>query len=462
MKTIAMCLSGGGYRAAAFHLGVLRALSKLGWLSSVKYLSTASGGTILAARWLVGLARAESFAAFEEKVRAFLAGTNVVQSAVEDLAKSKRPSLIREAADVYDALLEKTTWSKLPLAPFDEVVFNATDFDGGNAFRFVKSSNDKVWIGNKNRKVAEEAVANMRLGDVVAASSCFPGAFEPIVFPRDFAGTKPGCTPDVPLMDGGIYDNQGISSLLLVVKRAQPPDIDLVIVADTDQRARIYEVKETPKVVLGELSLHGVYVIGLVITALAVLAGSAGLVGLMMGETTWARVVGACAAAGCGAIASVFAWLRLAVWPKIVNMVPYKNKNADIWGALQSLSVNQVIALLAERADSVLALTLRAFMGRIRALTYEKVFAESRLAGRVCPVQIYALLDHEDAKVKALATRAHDTATSLWIDQAKLDDVVTCGELTAYAALRERGVDVTQHWDALVTNLPPSPTPTPT
>lgn len=457
MQTLALCLSGGGYRAAAFHLGVLRALTKLGLSSSVKYLSTASGGTILAARWLVGLSRAEAFAAFDEKMLAFLSQTNVVQSAVEDLAKSKRPSLIHEAADVYDSLLEKRTWGDLPLAPFDEVVFNATDFDGGNAFRFVKSTNDKVWIGNRERKVAGAAVDKMRLGDVVAASSCFPGAFEPIVFPRDFAGVTPGCTPDVPLMDGGIYDNQGISSLLLVVKRAQPPHIDLVLVADTDQRARVYEVKAPPTVVLGSLSLNAVYLVGLALTGLAAIAGTAGLMGAVMGDSTWARVVGACAAAGCGLIASVFAWLRLGVWPKLVMSVPYKN--ADIWSAMQSLSVNQVVALVVERADSVLALTMRAFMGRIRALTYEKVFAESRLAGRVCPVQIYALLDHADARVRAVVERAHKTPTSLWIDKEMLADVVTCGELTAYAALRERGVDVAQYWDALVNSLPTPTTP---
>jgi predicted acylesterase/phospholipase RssA len=452
MQTVALCLSGGGYRAAAFQLGVFRALEKLGLLTSVKYVSTASGGTILAARWLVGLARQESFAAFDEKMRAFLSQTNVVQSAVADLAKSKRPSLIHEAADVYDELLEKRTWGDLPLAPLDEVVFNATDFDGGHAFRFVKSTNDKVWVGNRSRKVPDDAVGKMRLGDVVAASSCFPGAFEPIVFPRDFAGVMPGCTPNVPLMDGGIYDNQGISSLLLAVKRARPPEIDLVIVADTDQRSRVYEVKDAPRVPFGSLSLRAVYLVGLVLTGLAAIAGTAGLIGLLMGESTWARVVGACAAAGCGAIASVFAWLRLGLWPQLVRMVPWKN--ADIWSAIQSLSVNQVVALLAERADSVLALTMRAFMSRIRALTYEKVFAESRLAGRVCAVQIYKLLDHEDARVKALAQRAYDTPTSLWIDKDKLHDVVTCGELTAYAALKERGVDVTKQWDALVRELP--------
>jgi predicted acylesterase/phospholipase RssA len=45
---IALCLSGGGYRAAAFHLGTLHMLNELGLLENVKIMSTASGGTIMA------------------------------------------------------------------------------------------------------------------------------------------------------------------------------------------------------------------------------------------------------------------------------------------------------------------------------------------------------------------------------------------------------------------------------
>src|SRR5262245_41108238 len=46
---IALCLSGGGYRAAIFHLGALRRLNELGILSHVDTISAVSGGSILAA-----------------------------------------------------------------------------------------------------------------------------------------------------------------------------------------------------------------------------------------------------------------------------------------------------------------------------------------------------------------------------------------------------------------------------
>jgi len=44
---IALCLSGGGYRAATYALGTLRMLDELNLLDGVKFLSTVSGGTFM-------------------------------------------------------------------------------------------------------------------------------------------------------------------------------------------------------------------------------------------------------------------------------------------------------------------------------------------------------------------------------------------------------------------------------
>ena len=46
---LALCLSGGGFRGALFHLGAVRRLNELGILSTVKTVSAVSGGTTLAA-----------------------------------------------------------------------------------------------------------------------------------------------------------------------------------------------------------------------------------------------------------------------------------------------------------------------------------------------------------------------------------------------------------------------------
>src|SRR6185369_3375065 len=48
----------------------------------------------------------------------------------------------------------------------------------------------------------------VRLGHAVAASSCVPGLFEPLVLPKLYPGKT------VRLVDGGVHDNQGVASLL--------------------------------------------------------------------------------------------------------------------------------------------------------------------------------------------------------------------------------------------------------
>src|SRR5271157_6019063 len=42
----ALCLSGGGYRAALFHLGALRRLNEVGLVSKLDTVSSVSGGSI--------------------------------------------------------------------------------------------------------------------------------------------------------------------------------------------------------------------------------------------------------------------------------------------------------------------------------------------------------------------------------------------------------------------------------
>lgn len=106
----ALTLSGGGYRAVAFHLGTLSMLKQLGLLEDVTRLSTISGGTIVGAKYALELSKGpeHDFINFEKEMRDFLAKTNVIAGAVERLnetispnGKPLMPSLIRSAASVY-------------------------------------------------------------------------------------------------------------------------------------------------------------------------------------------------------------------------------------------------------------------------------------------------------------------------------------------------------------------------
>jgi predicted acylesterase/phospholipase RssA len=50
---IGLALSGGGFRATLFHLGVIRFLSEVDLLKKVKLVSAVSGGSILAAHLIL-------------------------------------------------------------------------------------------------------------------------------------------------------------------------------------------------------------------------------------------------------------------------------------------------------------------------------------------------------------------------------------------------------------------------
>src|SRR5262245_58716265 len=77
----ALCLSGGGFRAALFHLGALRRLNELGVLSQITTVSSVSGGSVangLLARFWPQLAASRdatgsltAFPEYEQALRTF-------------------------------------------------------------------------------------------------------------------------------------------------------------------------------------------------------------------------------------------------------------------------------------------------------------------------------------------------------------------------------------------------------
>ncbi len=60
-KKIGIALSGGGYRAAAYHIGTLRALHRLGVLDKVDVISSVSGGSITSAYYALNKDNYEEF-----------------------------------------------------------------------------------------------------------------------------------------------------------------------------------------------------------------------------------------------------------------------------------------------------------------------------------------------------------------------------------------------------------------
>ncbi len=273
---IALCLSGGGYRAASFHLGTIDMLERLDLLDNVTMLSTVSGGTILGASyaaWRIEQNDTPDFREFYEKFFSFLQNTNVIEQALTGLSQAKQDdpneeaSLIREAAKIYKKHLPFADINfghfyagDSPKKPFKELIFNATEFYQGNAFRFRISLKPNAVVGNNNYRLNKVKAKSLHLSDIVAASSCFPTAFEPIIFSKDFKNIKDlfKDKENISLMDGGIFDNQGIASMLLANKASKAKGADfapntdaietdettvdsenitLIIISDTNQRS---------------------------------------------------------------------------------------------------------------------------------------------------------------------------------------------------------------------------------
>lgn len=216
---IALCLSGGGYRAMLFHLGALWRLNELAYLPRLARISSVSGGSITAG--LVGH-RWKRLAFLNGKATQFQ--TEIVTT-IRSLASRtidvgsvvKGVSLPGTVADKVVAsynrfLFEHATLQDLPDTP--RFVINATNVQSGALWRFSKPYMWDWRVGKISNPLTELAVA-------VAASSAFPPVLSPVrlqLKTSDFEpGTgvdlqKPPFTEDIFLADGGVYDNLGLET----------------------------------------------------------------------------------------------------------------------------------------------------------------------------------------------------------------------------------------------------------
>jgi len=253
---IALSLSGGGVRAVGFHLGTLDYLNHTGLLSQVNTLSSVSGGSLVAIGYALTLKQGRTFQNFYNDICEYLPELNTVEALLENLRKKEPPvasgsrTLITSLAQVYrDKYFLRyfgdptfgEFWKEEPEIHLKEIIFNATEFKTGFAFRFQKSEYDCL-IGNGKIWLDEKYAREIRMSDIMTASSCIPGGMEPFNFPQDFhwpddvwrsrgRSSRPYCekieadlqknfgVKSIPLMDGGVYDNQGISSVILALAR---------------------------------------------------------------------------------------------------------------------------------------------------------------------------------------------------------------------------------------------------
>ena len=113
---IGLTFSGGGYRAATFDLGALSFLNSLKLedgrtlLSCVSALSSVSGGTIPAMKYMMALAHRQPVDDMVEEVFDFLCNEDLVVKALQGMSAEKanrEASSIKIMAGIYDKYLFK-------------------------------------------------------------------------------------------------------------------------------------------------------------------------------------------------------------------------------------------------------------------------------------------------------------------------------------------------------------------
>jgi len=481
-EEIALALSGGGYRAAAFHLGTLDMLHRLDLLQSVHVLSTVSGGTLTGLKYALSTTDGTPFDEFYDSFYGFLSDTNVIRQGLAELHppedspfSGQMPSLIRSAAEVYTSPLmvgNKTFDTILNdhSSHLREASFNATEFRTGNYFRFQKSASPDAVIGNRKVGVRREVAEMIRLADIAAASSCFPSAFEPIRFPDDFLWPKKmdeirnllgeKFTKCVPLMDGGIYDNQGVDSIVRAYSRGKNK-IGLLIISDTTQREpSLFEFSPSekrgwPRISTLTLLAKLIFLISLVTTIVLIVAAANSL------ASEGVRLIDAFLFGVpillSGFLAGGLWWVRSQY--KEAERRVAEMTTVALWPFLKRLTVPELIDLVSGRAKSLIALTSSVFLKRIRALVYKDISLHERYRNRQFSSLIYDLAQtgrFDDDVVKALqpeqfrklALLAEKVPTSLWSNNdEEMRNLVACGQVTTCFSLlhyimKERSVQL--------------------
>jgi NTE family protein len=220
---IALCLSGGGYRAMLFHLGTLLRLNEIGLLERVNRFSSVSGGSITAAQ--LGLKWRDL--KFNNSV-----ARNIVELVIDPIrnfgartidAKSILGGILTPRISISDKVTSAYRRylygdASLQDLPDDHAgprfVINATHVQTGALWRF-----SRPYMGDyKTGRVLNPRIPIAR---AVAASSAFPPVLSPLVMKlnnQDFAIDPtaklqmPPYTTEVVLSDGGVYDNLGLET----------------------------------------------------------------------------------------------------------------------------------------------------------------------------------------------------------------------------------------------------------
>jgi len=316
---LGICLSGGGFRASFFHIGVLGRLAQRGILRHVQVISTVSGGSIIGALYylhvkklleskpdaeivdqdyldLVHVIEREFSAGVKKNLvlRTFLDPVKTIKMALPSYSRSDR------VGELYDqlfyrpvvgckgpVLMRELTIAPPGCTPTDDVPtmnvgrrakvpvlqINATSLNTGRCWRFGATrmgeppATDPISAEIDKRTRLRRApgyhdlpprLRDIPLGVAVAASAGVPGLLPPLPVTGLY-----GDEAEVQLVDGGVFDNLGLTTLFdcdctaVIVSDASaqmafdrsPSDLEFLVLARTNE-ILMDRVRE---LILGEL-----------------------------------------------------------------------------------------------------------------------------------------------------------------------------------------------------------------
>ena len=444
-EDIALCFSGGGYRAACFSLGTLSFLNKIGLLEKVKTISTVSGGTITGVRYVQSHLEGESFNTFFTGFYNWLNEDKLLENAIghikgnkiwnqkENLHKKRNP--INAFSIEYNSLTKNRNLGEIDKMIRSEkshlkrVVFNTTDFSFSRRFRFQNISQGSK-LGNPSvQELVEDLNGHInmfKLGDIIASSSAFPGGFEPIAFPSDFDAEKKIEMAEIGLMDGGIIDNQGISSIMTSNKK-----YDLYFISDVSSPYSYDEfkfAKDSFPIKILNFFTHPLWLVILICFS----------VGAFFKDWQILYAFGLI----CSSISFTFQILFWLLDDKIKGMT----------GIIEEFKIpsNRFGYYLFDRINSLLKMNTEVFLKSTRRGNYKSIY--SKFAGDIITSTIYVLrcrnveskpenqndwnkikyvIGDISEKVKKVSTYASSFGTTLWFNKSEktngmLDSVVAC------------------------------------
>lgn len=447
-ENMAISFSGGGFRATAFHLGVLSYLSvkkykSISLLDRVRILSTASAGTFTGIKYAATIKKGGTVNDCYRSLYKFMSECDLVSRALEYLSddenwkEGRQRTLINSFASIYHREFESEVfgllWNETPSIHLKEISFNATEFNFALPFRFQKTEKSRSqnttheFIGNKKIHIPIDVAKEIRFSDIVAASCCFPFGFEPINFPDDFIHSEAvklkdrtrlphnvydGDKIDYPigLMDGAIDDNQGVDAVVTAEERMkQYPDelkefrsdddkaIDLYIISDVSlPKMESYIRSTTDKIpVVGRWNFESLRLFGIISALLGVT-----VIFYAFFVSSKTLIIGLSVFGTLLFLTAFFLLLfslgitgltrRLGVPDFVVNRLLHFDKLQ--FGTLYNMFIN--------RKKSAMKLVSDVFIKQMRWFNYERVYGDAGWKPRLITNSVFELTKEEIEKRK--------------------------------------------------------------